>query len=70
MAKGDKHVCKRCGQLWKQRLASFPKRCTGCRSPYWQTAAYRKRARPAGAAGAEEEYEITDEDLEHEVANA
>lgn len=48
MAKGDKRRCKRCGYSWTQRTEGMPRRCANreCRSPYWQTEAYRVRQRP------------------------
>ena len=40
MARGDLHICLRCGHTWIQRSGdSKPKRCGSnkCQSPYWDT---------------------------------
>lgn len=29
-------MCKRCGYKWLPRIKT-PKRCPGCKSPYWNT---------------------------------
>jgi hypothetical protein len=44
--------CLRCGHKWVPRIKREPKRCPGCKSPYWN----RKRTRshtgsPAGRSG-------------------
>jgi hypothetical protein len=28
-------TCKRCGHTWIPRVPVVPKRCAGCKSPYW-----------------------------------
>lgn len=37
--------CLRCGHKWVPRITREPKRCPGCKSPYWNLARKRRNAR-------------------------
>lgn len=40
------YQCTRCKQTWHPRIATLPKRCAKCKSPYWNTPKTKKENRP------------------------
>jgi len=39
-------TCKRCGHSWFPRIATKPKQCPSCRSPYWDTPRKKPKKEP------------------------